>query len=125
MSQNFFSIQTIDMQSIDMQSIDIRSDYPFYSPNPDEDIDVLDVEDVENITAFPCKVILFNDEIHTFEEVTFQIIKATKCSIDKAEALTWEVHSKGKAVVFSGEMNECLQVSGVLEEIALSTQIEM
>jgi len=73
----------------------------------------------------PAKVILFNDEVHTFEEVIFQIIKATGCAQTKAEALTWEVHHDGKAVVFQGEVVKCMRVSSVLEEIELSTQIEV
>lgn len=85
-----------------------------------ENPEVIDDQDV----TLGSKVILFNDEWHTFEEVTAQIIKAIKCSQSEAEALTWEVHSKGKACVFSGEMHECLRVSSVLEEIQLHTQIE-
>jgi ATP-dependent Clp protease adaptor protein ClpS len=73
----------------------------------------------------PARVILFNDEIHTFEEVTGQLIKATGCDTARAEALTWEVHSTGKAAVFEGAMDRCVKVSGVLEEIGLHTQIEM
>jgi len=73
----------------------------------------------------PAKVILFNDEVHTFEEVINQIIKATGCDSQTAEALTWEVHSAGKANVFEGEMVRCIQVSGILEEIDLMTQIEV
>jgi ATP-dependent Clp protease adaptor protein ClpS len=73
----------------------------------------------------PAKVILFNDEVHTFEEVIGQIIKAVRCAREKAEALTWEVHHTGRAVVFSGEMHRCVQVSSVLEEIQLMTQIEV
>jgi len=73
----------------------------------------------------PAKVILFNDEIHTFEEVIGQLIKALKCGTKKAEALTWEVHNSGKAAVFEGAMDECVRVSGTLEEIGLHTQIEM
>jgi ATP-dependent Clp protease adapter protein ClpS len=75
-------------------------------------------------TGAPGKVILFNDEWHSFDEVIAQIMKAISCSLDKAEALTWEVHNKGKANVYEGEMIECLKVSGILEEIALRTQIE-
>lgn len=78
----------------------------------------------ETNTTFPYKVILFNDDWHTFDEVVNQIIKATKVDIRKAEELTWEVHSKGQSCVFDGELNECLKVSGILEEIALHTQIE-
>jgi len=72
----------------------------------------------------PSKVILFNDEIHTFDEVIGQLIKALGCDTAKAESLTWEVHSNGKALVFDGPMDDCLKVSSVLEEIALHTQIE-
>ena len=70
-------------------------------------------------------MVLYNDEVHTFEEVIGQIIKATGCDVTKAEALTWEVHNAGKAVVYEGEMTKCVQVSSVLEEIELTTQIEV
>jgi len=72
----------------------------------------------------PLKVILFNDEIHTFDEVISQLIKATGCTSTRAEALAWEVHTTGKAVCFEGDLSECLRVSGVLEEIGLHTMIE-
>ena len=80
---------------------------------------------IETEKQLPAKVLLFNDEVHTFEEVTSQIIKATGCDSTTAEALTWEVHSTGKAVVYQGEMVRCMQVSAVLEEIELMTQIEV
>ena len=81
--------------------------------------------DQEVTTQEPAKVILFNDEIHTFEEVIAQLMKAVKCTQAKAEALTWEVHHNGKAVVFAGEMFRCMEVSHILEEIELMTQIEV
>jgi len=82
-------------------------------------------DETDLLTEEPAKVILYNDETHTFEEVIGQLIKALGCDTQKAEAMTWEVHAKGKAVVFDGTMNECLRVSAVLEEIALHTQIEV
>ncbi|MEK7748803.1 MAG: ATP-dependent Clp protease adaptor ClpS [Bacteroidota bacterium] len=81
--------------------------------------------DVDVLVQEPAKVILFNDEVHSFDEVIDQIIKAVRCDMTKAEALTWEVHNSGKAVVFEGVMNDCMQVSSILEEIALHTQIEV
>jgi len=74
-------------------------------------------------TKLPFKVILYNDDWHTFEEVIAQLIKALKCSFEKARELTFEAHIKGKAVVYTGELSDCLKVSSVLEEIALHTQI--
>jgi len=82
-------------------------------------------KEVEVLTYEPAKVILFNDESHTFDEVVGQLIKALKCDTVKAESIAWEAHSNGKALVFSGDMAECLIVNGVLEEIALHTQIEV
>jgi len=73
--------------------------------------------------GLPFNVLLFNDDWHSFDEVIKQIIKAIKCSMQKAKAITFEVHVKGKAVVFSGNLQECLKVSSILEEIALHTQI--
>lgn len=94
-----------------------------YDPNPYE----LGAPEADTLVEFglSCRVILFNDEWHTFEEVIEQIILATHCSYEHAEQCTLEVHHLGKATVFEGQLDECLRVSGVLEEIALHTQLEM
>jgi ATP-dependent Clp protease adaptor protein ClpS len=81
--------------------------------------------DQENLIQDPANVILFNDEVHSFDEVINQIIRATACSNAKAEEITWEVHTKGKAIAYTGEITRCVQVSHVLEEIELMTQIEV
>ena len=83
-------------------------------PELDEDVEI----------GLEARVILYNDEDHTFDEVINQIIRATGCSPSTAEVLTIEVHTKGKASVFEGEMTKCIKVSTVLEEISLHTQIE-
>ncbi len=70
-------------------------------------------------------VILFNDEVHDFDEVINQLIKATGCSYPKAEQLTIETHNNGKAAVYEGTLVDCIHVSSILEEIALHTQIEL
>jgi ATP-dependent Clp protease adaptor protein ClpS len=67
---------------------------------------------------------LFNDDIHTFEEVITQLMKATACTQGKAEDLAWTVHREGKAPVFEGDLPGCLRVVSVLGEIGLVTQIK-
>lgn len=86
---------------------------------PKIDIDV----DESTSIGLAFKVILYNDDWHTFDEVINQIIKAVGCSYELARNLTFEVHVKGKAIVYSGEMKDCLRVSSILEEIALNTEI--
>lgn len=90
------------------------------TPETEELQDVI----IENTVTIPAKVILFNDDWHTFEEVIGQLIKALNCSGQHAENLAYEAHEKGKAVVFEGELPNCLKVSSVLEEISLHTQVE-
>ena len=80
--------------------------------------------DEETAIGLPFKVILYNDDWHSFDEVITQLIKAIRCSFETARNFAFEVHVKGKAMVFTGEMTECLKVTSILEEIELHTQIE-
>lgn len=91
---------------------------------PDVDVEVLEDEGTEERLQSPWRVILYNDEIHTFEEVIIQLVKATGCSARQAERHAWTVHTEGKDTVFEGEFEECFRVQGVLREIQLVTEIE-
>ncbi|MDR9414771.1 MAG: ATP-dependent Clp protease adaptor ClpS [Gracilimonas sp.] len=81
-------------------------------------------QEVEDSVNTPWRLILYDDDIHTFEEVISQLMKATGCSLSKAEDMTWKVHNEGKATVHEGEFEECLQIDGVLKEIQLVTEIK-
>ncbi len=72
---------------------------------------------------FISRVFLYNDNYHTFPEVIGQVRKAVGCSKNEGAAVAWEVHTRGLALVYEGEMMDCLKVSSVLEEIALHTQV--
>lgn len=93
-------------------------------PAPTPETEVAVEEEEEERIDEPWRVILYNDEIHTFEEVISQLIKATGCSTGRAEELAWQVHSEGKASVYEGSFEECFRVQGVLREIQLVTEIE-
>ena len=91
-----------------------------------EDPDVLTQEEVavEERIDTPWRVIVYNDEIHTFEEVIVQVVKATGCTTQQAERHAWTIHTEGKDCVYQGEFFECFRVQGVLREIQLVTEIE-
>lgn len=88
------------------------------------DVDVALAEEAEERIATPWRVILYNDEVHTFEEVIVQVMKATGCSAEQAERHAWTVHTEGKDCVYEGDFEECFRVQGVLREIQLVTEIE-
>lgn len=94
------------------------------SSNPSE-IEVEEVEEqTEDTVHHPWRLILYDDDIHTFDEVIEQVMKATGCSLSRAEDITWKVHHEGKALVHEGEFEECLRIDSVLKEIQLVTEIK-
>ncbi len=94
----------------------------FATSNPE--VESVTEEAVEERVDTPWRVILFNDEIHTFDEVINQLIKAVGCSTKQAEKHAWTVHTQGKDCVYEGRFDDCFRVQGVLREIQLVTQIE-
>lgn len=77
----------------------------------------------ETATSTSWRVILFNDDIHTFDEVIMQLVRATGCTHNRAENLAWQVHTQGKAVVYEGDFEECFRVQTILREIELITEL--
>ncbi len=82
------------------------------------------VDSADPMVRRPWVVILYNDEVHTFDEVIRQLQKATGCSEPEATRITMEAHFKGKAVAFQGGFTECMRVIRVLREIALVVEIQ-
>ena len=87
----------------------------------DHDIEQMLQEVVDSQKAR--RVILFNDEAHSMDEVVGQVKKATKCSVGDAMRITLEAHMKGQAVCFSGPMDKCVEVQSILQEIDLACDI--
>lgn len=83
-------------------------------------VDVMTKEEEDT----PWRVFLYDDDIHTFDEVIEQLIKALKCNQSHAEELTYKVHNEGKAKVYEGTFEACFEVNSVLKEIQLITEIK-
>jgi ATP-dependent Clp protease adaptor protein ClpS len=90
----------------------------------EETLVVEKTDDTGADTADGARVILFNDDYHSFDEVIHQLIKAISCSFEQAEKFANTVHHEGKCEVYHGSMEECLHVSAVLEEIELKTAVD-
>ena len=70
------------------------------------------------------RVILYNDDYHSEDEVVVQIQKATGCQLRQAEGIMWEAHSRGRAICFRGDREECGRVARVLREIKLQVEVD-
>lgn len=90
-------------------------------PKEDQQIEIIEDQDTDITVA--SRVVLYNDDWHTFDDVIAQLIKAINCTYEQSRGFAFEVHVKGKAIVYSGSLKNCLKVTSILEEIALHTQI--
>ena len=71
----------------------------------------------------PWKVVLYNDDVHKFEDVVRQVRKATGFSLLRAMEITYVAHNGGEAIVYEGAFVDCLQVADVLRRGGLSVRI--
>ena len=82
------------------------------------------LEGTSNIVIEPWNVIILNDDVHSFDDVIAQIMKATNCSPDHAADVAWKVHNDGEAVCFTGSKERSELVASILEEIDLRVRLE-
>jgi len=93
-------------------------------PGGTPEVETEEKTEQEDSVETPWRLILFDDDIHTFDEVIHQLIKALGCSVEKAREMTFKVHNDGKALVYVGAFEECLKINSVLQEIQLITEIK-
>ncbi len=81
-------------------------------------------EETSTFVIEPWNVILLNDDRHTFDEVIAQLIKATGCSLDQAREISWQAHTQGEGLCYTGPRERCEHVASILEEIELRVRLE-
>lgn len=53
-----------------------------------------------------CDLVVFNDDVNTFDHVINTLIKVCKHSVEQAEQCTMLIHYKGKCIVKHGSFTE-------------------
>lgn len=81
------------------------------------------VEETDSGETSGWRTILFNCECHTFDDVERQLMKAVRCTLSRARQLSWEVHTKGSAMVYEGPRERCEAVAAVLGDIGLVVKV--
>lgn len=69
-------------------------------------------------------IILYNDEVNTFDHVIQCLIKYCKHSAEQAEQCAWITHFKGKCEVKRGSLDELKPPCEALQDQGLSALIE-
>ena len=84
-------------------------------PSLDEDILTKSVEKHE--------IILFNDDVNTFQYVIETLVKVCKHTYQQAEQCAYIVHFSGKCVVKTGSLEKLIPICTTLLEAGLSVEI--
>lgn len=70
------------------------------------------------------QLILWNDNINTFDHVIECLVKHLQYSAEQAENIAWAVHTRGKYVVLEGPRNELEVFRKILKAEGLTVTIE-
>lgn len=84
-----------------------------------EDVDVLEeivVSDVRDL-------VVFNDEVNTFDHVTNTLIKICKHTPEQAEQCTLLIHYKGKCTVKVGSFEELAPMRNAICQRGISAEV--
>jgi ATP-dependent Clp protease adaptor protein ClpS len=84
-----------------------------------EDNDVLTAEDD------PCSLIVWNDEVNTFEWVIETLIDICGHSIEQAEQCAMIIHTKGKYAVKRGSYEELKPLADAITDRGIGATVEM
>lgn len=78
---------------------------------------------VEELTSLNNEIILYNDEVNTFDHVINTLIKVCSHTAEQAEQCSLIVHYNGKCTVKTGEYKELKPQCTQLLEAGLSAEI--
>lgn len=85
---------------------------------------VLDEVKIEELLGNNSTIVLFNDDVNTFDHVIDTLVKVCKHEPLQAEQCAMLVHYKGKCDVKTGEIKELVPICSALLDAGLSAEIQ-
>ena len=87
------------------------------------EIDYLEEIQVQEKTDFNNEIVLFNDDVNSFDHVIETLILVCEHTAEQAEQCAILVHYKGKCTVKTGTLKELTPKCSLLLEAGLSAEI--
>jgi ATP-dependent Clp protease adaptor protein ClpS len=85
----------------------------------------LEDTDVLTTTEEPCSLIVWNDEVNTFEWVIETLVEVCGQSIEQAEQCAMLIHTKGKYSVKRGSYEELKPLCDAITDRGIGATVEM
>ncbi|MCF8324764.1 MAG: ATP-dependent Clp protease adaptor ClpS [Leadbetterella sp.] len=90
---------------------------------PQTDVEVLVEEEIVVDEVKLYSVVVFNDEINTFDHVIDTLIEVCEHSQEQAEQCTLIIHFKGKCSVKNGDFDELAPIRNAICQRGISAEI--
>lgn len=85
--------------------------------------DVLFEEKIQETTTKKYTLVLFNDDVNTFDYVIEMLVKVCNHDVLQAEQCAFLVHYKGKCAVKQGSYQNLKSMSDMLADAGLTVEI--
>ncbi len=69
------------------------------------------------------KVVIYNNDYNTFDEVMNVLMKATGCDLQEAYIESWETHQYGKAAVHFSNKEECDEAANIIRKVGIRAEV--
>src|SRR3954447_3307793 len=90
-----------------------------FKPQQDEE------EDVLTMPEFPFHLVVWNDEVNTFEWVIETLVEICKQSYEQAEQCAYIIHFRGKYAVKHGSYEDLKPMCDAITERGIGATLEM
>jgi ATP-dependent Clp protease adaptor protein ClpS len=90
---------------------------------PDVDVDVLDEIEQDVVSTQVYNLVVFNDEVNTFDWVIDTLIEVCEHSPEQAEQCTIIIHHKGKCAVKNGDWEQLAQMRQEICRRGISAEV--
>lgn len=81
--------------------------------------------DVETLTEDPCNLIVWNDEVNTFDWVIETLMEICGHSFEQAEQCAFIIHFKGKYAVKNGSFDILKPLCEAITERGINATVEL
>ena len=93
-------------------------------PDKDPNIKPKEIEDISILESREHEIILYNDDVNTFDHVIECLVKICEHTYIQAEQCAWLVHNRGKCNVKSGKLTILRKMQNALTQNGLSAEVE-
>lgn len=87
------------------------------------DVETLELEDIITETIAVKKLMVYNDDVNTFEHVIETLVEICGHTYEQAEQCAWIIHFKGKYVVKTGSFDDLLPMRTAICDRGISAEI--